>query len=439
MSPQIELSALITDINKIAQSILGDEASADVALNILKTLRTQFNAYGGVIYLYDEECKSLVTHAFSQNAYINSALKKILGSLDRYRFPIEAKNYISKSFRENVILRSTRLSDFFKEVLDARFVDNVQKILGVKLIVTVPIAVKEKVIGVLFVAFKRSTGLTQEAMDLLNFYANLSGIAIQNYQKNLELGNKYEMEKNTTIMFSHEIKTPIAIAFQEAQLMASNLAGATAENWQELVTKAKLNLEVMLKSLRRIEYASSSIFTLREVEGDFPAAVNVIDLDLHFAPIVKLFSKKAEEKKLSFHYHFKQKQERLYAALVQLEQVLIILLDNALKYTPAGFVEVTVVANSKTVKLTVIDSGLGIPAAQRQKIFERFYRYHSLMSRRVEGLGLGLYIAGKIVAKLNGKIDIQSGKLGKGTVFSVEIPVFKKLLVKNKILLTKQT
>ena len=100
-----------------------------------------------------------------------------------------------------------------------------------------------------------------------------------------------------------------------------------------------------------------------------------------------------------------------------LRRVLCILLDNAIKFTPAGSVSISV--SQQTVVIS--DTGIGIPAAEIPKIFERFYRISKDRSRATGGAGLGLSIAHWIIARHGGQIKVESTPQ-KGSTFSVILP-----------------
>jgi PAS domain S-box-containing protein len=109
---------------------------------------------------------------------------------------------------------------------------------------------------------------------------------------------------------------------------------------------------------------------------------------------------------------------------IKLRRVLLNLVDNAIKYSPeGGSVVVRVLAGDDgRVRLQVHDEGLGIPRAEQERIFEKFYRADPLLARGVGGTGLGLYICRELVQRMGGEIDVES-EPGKGSTFTVELPV----------------
>jgi len=109
------------------------------------------------------------------------------------------------------------------------------------------------------------------------------------------------------------------------------------------------------------------------------------------------------------------------ADLFKLEQMLVNLLDNAVKYTDRGEITVSVAVQDKRVRIQVRDTGIGIPKEDIPRIFERFYVVDKSRSRKSGGTGLGLSIVKHIVLLHHGTIDIESA-LGKGTSVTVTLP-----------------
>jgi len=105
-------------------------------------------------------------------------------------------------------------------------------------------------------------------------------------------------------------------------------------------------------------------------------------------------------------------------------RVLINLVDNAIKYSPdGGRVDVRVQLAGSHVRFSVTDPGLGIPAPEQRRIFEKFYRLDPNMNRGVGGTGLGLYICRELVRRMDGRIWVDSDGVGSGSTFHVELPV----------------
>ena len=103
-------------------------------------------------------------------------------------------------------------------------------------------------------------------------------------------------------------------------------------------------------------------------------------------------------------------------------QVLLNLVDNAIKYSPSGGrIEVAVAPVGEWLRFTVRDEGLGIPLGEQERIFEKFYRLDPDQRRGIGGTGLGLYICRELVRSMGGRIWVES-EAGRGTTVSFELP-----------------
>jgi signal transduction histidine kinase len=117
----------------------------------------------------------------------------------------------------------------------------------------------------------------------------------------------------------------------------------------------------------------------------------------------------------------------------QLRQVFVILLDNALRYTPAGGrVHVHVRKDGSSALLTVHDTGIGIAPDHTERVFERFYRGDDARNRQSGGAGLGLAIARELVSQHSGKISVESTE-GAGSTFTVRIPLVREPVKPNRV------
>jgi signal transduction histidine kinase len=107
----------------------------------------------------------------------------------------------------------------------------------------------------------------------------------------------------------------------------------------------------------------------------------------------------------------------------KMRQVLSNLVDNAVKYSPdGGRIRVTIVPNGRYLRFGVEDEGLGIPMAEQQRIFEKFYRVDPNQTRGVGGTGLGLYVSSELVRRMNGRLWVESRE-GEGSKFYVDLPL----------------
>ncbi len=107
----------------------------------------------------------------------------------------------------------------------------------------------------------------------------------------------------------------------------------------------------------------------------------------------------------------------------KLKQILVNFIDNSVKYTPKGFMTVSLSKNDSTKKITfsVSDSGVGIAPTTLPRLFEKFTRAEDAQKTNIHGTGLGLYVARKMVEAHNGRVWAESPGEGKGSTFSLEL------------------
>ncbi|MBC7325704.1 MAG: PAS domain-containing sensor histidine kinase, partial [Moorella sp. (in: Bacteria)] len=148
-----------------------------------------------------------------------------------------------------------------------------------------------------------------------------------------------------------------------------------------------------------------------------------VQLADHINRVVTMFMPQAQEKNLELAVDVLPGLPAVHGDPDMLTQVLINLVDNAIKYTPAGG-RVTIRAGvaDGEVQVSVEDTGIGIPPESLPRIFERFYRVDKARSRELGGIGVGLAIVKHIIRAHGGKTAVESA-VGKGSTFSFTLPV----------------
>jgi heavy metal sensor kinase len=215
---------------------------------------------------------------------------------------------------------------------------------------------------------------------------------------------------------AHELRTPLA-AIRSSVEVALN-GERSSEEYEELMVD-------VIEECSALEALVNQLLLLSETEAELPAAkFERVDLNDLVLKAVDMFSGVAEARGVKLH------PGRVDYAAVDghrghLRQVLNNLLDNAVKYTPAGGdVTVEVVVDAPVVRLRVADTGAGITAEEQQHIFQRFFRAESARTRSpgVGGTGLGLSICQSVVHNHGGEIDCESN-VDRGTTFTVTLPL----------------
>lgn len=210
---------------------------------------------------------------------------------------------------------------------------------------------------------------------------------------------------------SHELRTPLATI----RAMAETLL----DEPKSLNELQKRYLEKMVGEVDRLSLITQDLLVLSTAESN-PVRAQECDLAETLRSVVSQLESKAKAKNLTVAYSGPDTL-MVQANAIQLSQVAINLIDNAINYTQEGEILVEAHPDGAEVVFTVKDTGIGIQSEHLPRIFERFYRVDKGRSRATGGTGLGLSIVKHIVEAHGGSIAVESD-FGKGTTFTVRLP-----------------
>ncbi|HUL32066.1 MAG TPA: ATP-binding protein [Thermodesulfobacteriota bacterium] len=214
---------------------------------------------------------------------------------------------------------------------------------------------------------------------------------------------------------SHELRTPLTTIKGYAETL---LDGALKEDM------AFQFVQVIKRHTDRLTKIVEDLLMLSRIETkEFQLKMEVISLANFVDDIIDFLKEPAEKKKISLSRSEMSSSLAVLADRSYLDQILINLLDNAIKYTAEGgrVVVSAVEKDSKDIQFSVEDNGIGIPKEDLARIFERFYRVDKGRSKELGGTGLGLSIVKHLVQTHGGKVWVES-QMGKGSTFYFTLP-----------------
>jgi two-component system phosphate regulon sensor histidine kinase PhoR len=227
------------------------------------------------------------------------------------------------------------------------------------------------------------------------------------------------MRRDFVANVSHELRTPVSVIKGYAETLLDGTMAADPD-------RAVRFVEIILSHSERLSTLINDILTLSKLESkDAALDLNPLDAAGTMAKTCMLLGENARRKRISLVSDIPQGLPRVVADQGRLEQVLMNLLDNAIKYTPEqGTVTLSAQRDegSGMVRFSVADTGIGIPFKDMPRIFERFYRVDEARSREQGGTGLGLAIVKHIIQLHGGEVTVAS-ESGKGSVFSFTLKV----------------
>ncbi len=221
-------------------------------------------------------------------------------------------------------------------------------------------------------------------------------------------------------MVSHELRTPLTPIKAYLTLILSGKMG-------EVSAQQKEALAVVSRQGNHLQDLIESLLDLSRLELNKPIPIvkEPLALSKFMDEIIEAFKVQAEAKQLDFRLVMSEKLPTIMADGIKLKRVISNLIGNSIKFTPKGGAIVVSVGPEPAggVRFEVSDNGIGIPADQLEKIFEKFYQIEGPYTQVAGGIGMGLAIARELVGLHGGRIWAESAGPGKGAKFVVVLPV----------------
>lgn len=230
----------------------------------------------------------------------------------------------------------------------------------------------------------------------------------------------YEKQRQFAADASHELRTPLAVVLASADLLRSD-PSISSPFLKQVIEDVRDEVKKMTKLVGDLLTVARSDAKANQLK---PVRMDLISAAQQTVRIMRPF---AEKKDIVITEELPTRAE-IYADEQKIRQLILILVDNAVKYTPEhGNISIRIQEEKGSVELSVSDTGIGIAPEHIERIFDRFYRVDKARSRRMGGNGLGLAIAREIAEAHGGHITVESD-VGKGTTFRVQLKARTKNL-----------
>jgi two-component system phosphate regulon sensor histidine kinase PhoR len=231
-------------------------------------------------------------------------------------------------------------------------------------------------------------------------------------QDTTDLRRLEEVKRDFVVNASHELRTPLTSIIGSVEMLEGEPQGETAR-WVDAIRRNAERMSAIVQDML--------LLSRLEARGAEPSA-EAVDLGRIARDVTEMFAPRARTQGIALTLEAPPNLPRIVADAFLVEQMLVNLVDNALKYTEKGSIRVTCAAAGPSLRVTVADTGIGIPQESVPRIFERFYVVDKSRSRKLGGTGLGLAIVKHIVGIHRGSIDVES-QPGIGTTFVVHLPI----------------
>jgi PAS domain S-box-containing protein len=241
-----------------------------------------------------------------------------------------------------------------------------------------------------------------------------------------------EIDRSKTIFFSnisHEFRTPLTLLLGPIEDVLND---------PDSIGVDKYRMGIAHRNALRMQKLVNTLLEFSRIEaGRLEGKFSRVDIGSFTRDLASSFRSAIERVGMQLYTPCDSRIEDVYVDVDMWEMIILNLVSNAFKYSKEGHIEVAVRQMGNEVRVSVTDTGLGIPEDQLEKIFNRFHRISSTGGRSQEGTGIGLAMVKELVKLHKGAITVSS-QLGEGSVFTVSLPLGKDHLPADRIIQTPQ-
>ena len=244
---------------------------------------------------------------------------------------------------------------------------------------------------------------------------------MKNISKEIENEDIQKSKSEFFANLSHELRTPVNIIFSSLQVLNLKIEAIKDKSQQESISKYT-NIAVQ-NTYRLLKLVNNLIDSNKITSGYFDFKPQSYDLIFFVESICQSIVEFAKTKNIEVIFDTEIEEKVILFDLDKMERIILNILSNAIKFSNDGDkIEIFIKEVNNMIEIKISDSGIGIPKDKIGCIFDRFKQVDNHHVRKGEGSGIGLYLVKSLVDMHNGDISVES-ELGKGTTFTINIPI----------------
>jgi len=383
------LSRPMKELRHASQRIASGDFEAKVLLKSRDELRELAESFNHM----SEQIKDLFTQLSRQKEELNS----VLSSMEEGLIALDKNGEIlfgNDSFKKIIANDRIEGKSYWEVLREPKFGELIRKVQEEKKNLAEEIILKER-------TFLCSASFLPSREETVVTLHDLTRI------RDLE-----KIKKDFVVNVSHELRTPLTA-----------IKGYVETLYEEADAKSRNYLDIVRRHTDRLINIVKDLLLLSELEEKgFRLQTEKLNLKSLIKSILKIFEPRIKEKKLSVKLTAEDSLPLIEGDFFKLEQMLINVIDNAVKYTTKGRIEISLKKEDQNARIEIQDTGIGIPKEHLDRIFERFYVIDKSRSKKLGGTGLGLSIVKHIALLHNGEVSVKSTP-GKGTTFTILLPL----------------
>ncbi len=404
----------VAAVSTTASTVLNPD---ELLQSVVDLTKERFNLYHAHIYLADASWNTLMLTA---------------GAGEIGRQMVSEGHAIQLDSKKSLVARATheRQAVIANDVRsEAGFIPN-PFLPETRSEMAVPMIVGDMVLGVFDVQSDTVGHFTEEDANIFATLAAQVGVALQNARLYVEqsatviqLRELDRLKSAFLANMSHELRTPLNSILGFADVILEELDGPLTENMAN-------DLGLIYKNGQHLLHLINDVLDMAKIEsGRMNLSLEKFRVHDIIEEVVNITSPLASEKNLSLFIEENSDQEvEINADRTRVRQVMINIINNAIKFTEKGRISTRVIRHGQQVLITVSDTGIGIPHDQLEAVFQEFIQVDISSTRKAGGTGLGLPISRRLVEMHGGRLWVESsGVEGEGSTFFVELPLEAEL------------
>ncbi len=446
-----EKNRYLTTLQRITKQVIQGTNYREIAQKIVDSIHREMGYPGAFILSYEQLTNEVWLEAVTNNDVFTGALDLIEGDAFAIRGTVTPEDrVIHRILSDKQVSQTDKLSACISPGVPASVADAIQKFTKTVSYTGLPIIVNDTVYGALiFSHSQKATDVTETEQEMMLALADLVAIVIRNSrafteieQSNKKLQKAYQMINDQLCQLedankhlrqldsakteflsiaSHQLRTPISVVKGYVSMLLDGDYGSLDPKITDILEKSAENIT-------RLSHVVGDILNVARIDaGRLQLARTRVDLREMVSDAIDELRLKAEAKGLKINWDPTVPADVPLISLdkEKMQQVIINLIDNAIAYTVEGSIGIQILHTPKTVSILVKDTGIGIPKADQDKIFDKFTRADNAQKLRPDGTGIGLHVVKTIVDAHDGTIDLESDT-DKGCCITVTIPIISE-------------
>ncbi len=425
----------LTSLQKISSTITRSLDFQEVVSFIATSIKKEMGFCAGVINFVDEKLRTMYIGAMTQDEVIDKVISFLPQKPHEYKVSYDDKENIAiRAMHSSNIEKSNFVYDVFRPAITKTQADQLQKALNIKSVVAIPMYSENKIIGSIdFFLYVESENIKQVDIEVMKALTDQTGLVIKNLNLYSEISSKnIELEDaNTHLKQLDEAKSEfLSIASHQLRTPLTGIKGYLSMlvegDYGKIPSKIDDILKQVFEASNRMARLVDVFLNVSRIEaGRLKLELNGFDLNELVYRSVKDLTINANELGLKLNFKKDNEVYIVRADSDKIKDVLLNLIDNAIKYTKKGSIDIKLSKKDSNALVEVSDTGVGLEEEDIDKLFNKFSRGQDSAKINTGGSGLGLYVAKKVIDAHGGKIWVESSGKGKGSKFSFTLPLSK--------------